>query len=145
MNELGRDEIATEAIELPAERTKSGLAHTIPITPMIRRVLDTLHRCGKFVLNGTDRPFGDHSGAKEVVMPAIRPWTLHDLRRSFASGLQRLGLAPHIVELALNHRSGTFSGVAGIYQRHRYAKVREAFELWSQHTETLTTKKAAAA
>ena len=40
---------------------------------------------------------------------------------------------------------GTFSGVAGIYQRHRYAKVRETFELWSQHIETLTTKKAAAA
>jgi hypothetical protein len=32
---------------------------------MIRRVLDTLPRCGKFVLNGTDRQFGDHSGAKE--------------------------------------------------------------------------------
>ena len=48
---------------------------------------------GKFVLNGTDRPFGDHSGAKERVAPAIRPWTLHDLRRSFASGMQRLGVA----------------------------------------------------
>lgn len=44
----------------------------------------------------------------------------------------------------LNHR--TFSGVAGIYQRHRYAKeVRDAFELWSQHIETLMTKNAAAA
>jgi hypothetical protein len=101
---------------------------------------------GKFALNGTDRPFGDHSGAKEKVTPAIPPWTLHDLRHSFASGLQRLGIAPHIVELALNYRSGTFSGVAGIYQRHRYAKeVREAFELWSQHIDALTNKKIAAA
>jgi hypothetical protein len=49
LSELARDEIATDAIELPAERTKSGLAHTIPITPMIRRVLDTLPKCGKFV------------------------------------------------------------------------------------------------
>lgn len=41
---------------------------------------------------------------------------------------------------------GTFSGVAGIYQRHRYAEeAREAFELWSQHIEALTTKKAVAA
>jgi hypothetical protein len=87
-----------------------------------------------------------HSGAKEKIAPAIRQWTLHDLRRSFASGLQRLGMAPHIVELALNHRTGTFSGVAGIYQRHRYAKeVRDAFELWSQHIEALTIKKLAAA
>jgi integrase len=86
------------------------------------------------------------SGAKEKVAPAIRPWTLHDLRRSFASGLQRLGVAPHIVELALNHRSGTFSGVAGIYQRHRYAKeVAEAFAAWSRPIETVTAKKAVAA
>jgi len=146
MTELARDEIAADAIELQGERTKNGLPHTIPITSMIRRVLDGLPGTGKFVLNGTDRPFGDHSGAKEMVTPAIRPWTLHDLRRSFASGLQRLGVAPHIVELALNHRSGTFSGVAGIYQRHRYAKeVQEAFELWSRHVEAITTKKAVAA
>jgi integrase len=94
----------------------------------------------------TPTPNHNHSGAKEKVAPTIQSWTLHDLRRSFASGLQRLGIAPHIVELALNHRSGTFSGIAGIYQRHRYAKeVREAFELWSRHIEALTTNKAAAA
>jgi integrase len=146
MTELARDEIGADAIELQGERTKNGVPHTIPITPMIRRVLDALPSTGKFVLNGTDRPFGDHSGAKEMVTPSIRSWTPHDLRRSFASGLQRLGVAPHIVELALNHRSGTFSGVAGIYQRHRYAKeVREAFELWSKHIEALITAKAAAA
>jgi hypothetical protein len=92
------------------------------------------------VLNGTDRPFGDHSGAKAKVAPAIRPWTFHDRRR------RRLGVAPHIVELALNHRSGTFSGVAGIYQRHRYAReVREAFESWSQHIKALTITKDVAA
>jgi integrase len=146
ITELARDEIKTEAIELSGERTKNGLPHTIPITPRMRRVLDSLPSTGKFLLNATDHPFGDHSGAKEKIAPAVRPWTLHDLRRSFASGLQRLGVAPHIVELALNHRSGTFSGVAGIYQRHRYAKeVREAFELWSRHVEALTNEKVAAA
>ena len=146
VTELARDENKDGAIELPSERTKNGLPHTIPITPMIRRVLQSLPATGKFLLNGNDRPFGDHSGAKEKIVPEISAWTLHDLRRSFASGLQRLGIAPHIVELALNHRSGSFSGVAGIYQRHRYAKeVREAFALWSQHIEALTSKKAVAA
>jgi integrase len=145
MTELARDEITADTIELPGNRTKNGLPHTIAITPMIRGVLDTLPKTGRFVLNGTDRPFGDHSGAKAKVAPAIRPWTLHDLRRSFASGLQRLGVAPHIVELALNHRSGTFAGVAGIYQRHRYVReVREAFESWSQHIAALTTRKSVA-
>jgi integrase len=146
ITELAHDEISADMIELPGARTKNGLPHTIPITPIIRQVLKTLPTTGRFMLNGADRPFGDHSGAKEMVAPAIRPWTLHDLRRSFASGLQRLGVAPHIVELALNHRSGTFGGVAGIYQRHRYAKeVREAFELWSQHIDALRNKSAAAA
>jgi hypothetical protein len=48
---------------------------------MIAAVLKSLLRTGKFVRNGTDRPFGDHSGAKERVAPAIQPWTLRDLRR----------------------------------------------------------------
>jgi len=47
---------------------------------MIRRVLDALPSTGKVLLNGMDRPLGDQSGAKERVTPAIRPWTLHDLR-----------------------------------------------------------------
>jgi len=60
--ELSRDEIKEEAIELPSERTKSATPHTIPLTPMMCRVFETLPRTGKFVLNGTDRPLGDHSG-----------------------------------------------------------------------------------
>jgi hypothetical protein len=98
------------------------MPHTISITPMIRRILDTLPSICKFAPNGTDRPRGDHSGVKEKVSPAIQLWTFHGLRRSFASGLQRLGVARHIFELALNHRRDTFSGGTGIFQRHRYAK-----------------------
>src|SRR3974390_2019367 len=80
--------ITSNLIELREDRTKNGMPHTIPITPLIRRVLDTLPSTGKFVLNGTDKPFGDHSAAKKKVSLAIQPWTLHVLRRSFASGLE---------------------------------------------------------
>lgn len=143
---LARDEITTNAIELSGARTKNGIPHTVPLTELMREVLASLPAGGKYVMNGTDRPMGDHSSTKEKVAPVIPTWTLHDLRRSFASGLQRLGIAPHIVELALNHRSGTFRGVAGIYQRHRYEKeVREAFELWSQHISKVLQDRAAAA
>jgi integrase len=86
MMELARDEIKADAIELPGERTKNGGPHSIYLTPLMRRVLDSCPATGRYVLNGTDRPMGDHSSAKERVAPAIRPWTLHDLRRSFASG-----------------------------------------------------------
>jgi len=146
ITDLAWDELTETAIELPGERTKNGLAHTIPLTSLMRAVLATRPKSGRFVINGADRPLGDHSAAKEKVTPDIRPWTYHDLRRSFASGLQRLAVAPHIVELCLNHRSGTFRGVAGIYQRHRYAKeVGEAFELWSRHLAVLTQETTAAA
>jgi integrase len=139
-------EITDRAIELPSERTKNAHPHTIPLTDAMRRVLAACPKTGNYVLNGSDRPLGDHSAAKEKIAAKIRQWTYHDLRRSFASGLQRLGAAPHIVELCLNHRSGTFRGVAGIYQRHRYAKeVKESFELWSKHVDALTTAKAVAA
>ena len=143
---LARDEITADAIELPGARTKNGVPHTVPLTPLMREVLDALPVGGKYVMNGSDRPMGDHSSTKAKIAPAISPWTLHDLRRSFASGLQKLGVAPHIVELALNHRSGTFRGVAGIYQRHRYEnEVHEAFELWSRHIAAVIQDKAAAA
>ena len=50
----------------------------------------------------------------------IEPWTLHDLRRTCASGMAALGIAPHIVEAVLNHKSGTIKGVAAVYNRHQY-------------------------
>jgi hypothetical protein len=50
MTELARNEIKVDRIELPGERTKNGLPHTILITPMIRRVLDSLPSTGKWLL-----------------------------------------------------------------------------------------------
>jgi integrase len=47
----------------------------------------------------------------------LAPWTLHDLRRSVATGMAELGVAPHIVEAVLNHVSGHKAGVAGVYNR----------------------------
>ena len=47
ITELAREEITASAIELPSERTKNGLPHSIPITPMIRRVLDALPSHGQ--------------------------------------------------------------------------------------------------
>ena len=59
-------------------------------------------------------------------------WTFHDLRRSLASGLARLRVELHVIEKILNHKSGTFRGVVGVYQRHDFAveKMR-AMELWA--------------
>jgi integrase len=69
----------------------------------------------------------------------VSGWVLHDLRRTFASGLASLGVPIPVVEKLLNHVSGTFSGIVGVYHRYDYAKeMREAVELWEKHIQTLT-------
>jgi integrase len=66
------------------------------------------------------------------------PWRLHDLRRTFATGCARLGVALHVVEKSLNHTSGTFGGIVAVYQRHDFLPERtQAMEVWSQHITTL--------
>ena len=65
-----------------------------------------------------------------------KPWTLHDLRRSAATGMAGLQVAPHVIERVLNHASGTFGGVAGVYNRFAYeAEMRDALELWAAHLQ----------
>jgi integrase len=56
----------------------------------------------------------------------IPHWTLHDLRRSFASSAARLGFPVHVVEAALNHRSGTIKGIAAVYNRYNYDAEKRA-------------------
>jgi hypothetical protein len=58
---------------------------------------------------------------------------LHDLRRSVATGMAELGIAPHIVEAVLNHVSGHI-GIAGVYNRATYEKEkRAALAMWADH------------
>ena len=70
----------------------------------------------------------------------IPPWRLHDLRRSMASHMARLGVNLPVVEKLLNHTSGSFAGVAGVYQRHDFAdEKRQGMEAWTQHLLALGT------
>lgn len=71
----------------------------------------------------------------------IEPWRVHDLRRTYATGMQRLGIRFEVTEAVLNHRSGSRSGVAGIYQRHDWRdEKRDALNSWAAHIEsTLAT------
>ena len=63
----------------------------------------------------------------------IEPWTLHDLRRTFATNLAALGRPPHVVEKLLNHTSRTISGVAAVYNRHAYMdEMRAAIGAWEK-------------
>ena len=70
--------------------------------------------------------------------PLPAPWRLYDARRTAASGMARLGVAPHVIERLLNHRSGVIKGVARVYNRFDYrVEVAHALRLWAHHVEGL--------
>jgi integrase len=70
--------------------------------------------------------------------PPVVDWHLHDLRRTMASGMARLGIAPHVIEKVLNHQKGAISGVAAIYNRYNYQnEKRQALETWASYVSDL--------
>jgi integrase len=137
--ELSED-LATWTI--PATRTKNGIPHLVPLSQPARELLHALpfeHQRAKLALvfpgeRGT--PFSGWSKAKSALDTAsgVSGWWLHDLRRTLATGLQRLGVRLEVTEAVLNHLSGSRAGVVGIYQRHDWAEEkRSALDAWSAH------------
>ena len=71
------------------------------------------------------------AAAGERPAPLV-PWSVHDLRRTVATGLQRLGVRLEVTEAVLNHISGSRGGIAGVYQRHDWAaEKRAALDAWA--------------
>lgn len=138
---------------LPPERVKNGRAHEVPLSPQALAILRTLETAPTGKGHGRHNDgtvFGGFCGwskSKERLDNAINDqrtkpmprWTLHDLRRTVASGMQRLGVAVAVIEKVLNHSGGSFAGIVGIYQRHDYAdEKRAALEKWAEHVEAIT-------
>lgn len=70
----------------------------------------------------------------------IRPWVVHDLRRTCATGMQRLGIGVEVVERCLNHTSGTRGGLVGTYQTDDLRERRKAaHEAWAAHVERIVS------
>jgi hypothetical protein len=70
----------------------------------------------------------------------MEPWKVHDLRRTLATGFQKLGVRFEVTEAVLNHTSGSKGGVAGVYQRHDWAEEkRAALDAWASHVDRLVT------
>jgi len=130
---------------LPGIRAKNGREHTVPLSDQAADILRGLPRIDGsdfvFTFSG-QKPLSGYSLIKnrlDSILPAdMQPWTLHDIRRSVASGLARLGTNLPIIEKVLNHVSGSFSGVAGVYQRHSFAdEKRAALAAWARHVESI--------
>ncbi len=99
---------------------KNGDPHTIPFGTMTRPLLDA----APFDFNGWSK-----SQARLLKATGIEDWTLHDLRRTWATKMAEIGTPIQVAEAHLDHRSGTISGVAAIYFRHNWlAEMREAVQ-----------------
>jgi integrase len=140
--ELRWDEVGDEQIRLPANRTKNGRAHSVPITEPVKMILSRFNRDGRTCVFGrVDTGFNGWHNCKQAlngrIAAAGKPlaeWKPHDLRRTAATRMAELGVQPHIIEAVLNHVSGHKGGVAGIYNRATYDKEkREALNLWAEH------------
>jgi integrase len=150
--ELNRDD---QMWTLPGHRTKNGEPNTIPLNGLAIAELDTVARGDKWPKRGrvfptsTGAGFTGYAKGKDKLdrlmtekhgdpLPA---WRLHDLRRTLATGFQRLGVRFEVTEAILNHVGGSRAGVAGIYQRHDWkAEKRQALADWNAHLVAAFTK-----
>ena len=86
------------------------------------------------------RKDAEEMGADGGEVRAIPDWRFHDLRRTAASGMAALGVALPVIEKVLNHQSGSFAGVVGVYQRHGYRTEKaEALQTWAEHVGALVS------
>ena len=148
---------------IPGERAKNGEPHEVPLSEAAVAILRGVKRIhgkagmvftttGETAISGwsrakdqLDRTMLDIARAEAAARgddPSaveITAWRTHDLRRTAASGMARLGINLPVIEKVLNHRSGSFAGIVGVYQRHSFAdEKRAALEAWSRFVLSLT-------
>jgi len=144
---------------LPRERAKNGKSHSVPLSPQAVAILRKVPRIEVkgapgyvFTTTGATSISG-FSKAKsrvnalmtEELGEAPPAWVIHDLRRTFASNLARLGTALPTIERLLNHISGpSFGGFAGVYQRHGFEQeMRCAVDAYGDFVEEVIHRPAA--
>ena len=129
---------------IPATRAKNKKEHAVPLAPEVRELLKGSQNREPFDLIFTTNgrtPVSGFSKAKarlDARLKLAEPWQLRDLRRTLATGLQKLGVALPVTESVLNHVSGSRSGIVGIYQRHDYAAEKKAaLERWALRVQAI--------
>jgi integrase len=129
---------------LPAERSKNHRPHTIALPPAALAIIKSVPQTSRNHLFGdrADDGFTSWSRFKRELdrrlAGRVKPFRIHDLRRTAATGMADIGVEPHHIEAALNHFSGHRRGVAGVYNRSSYERaVGVALARWSEHVLAL--------
>jgi integrase len=129
---------------LPEDRAKNRREHLIPLSDtaidLLTKAMEA--RDAHVFGHGDTRGFSGWSKAKKALDKRIADaggeldhWTLHDLRRSFSAGLQRLKIEPHIIEACLNHAAPKLQRT---YQTHIYEDERRtALAAWAAHIDAV--------
>jgi integrase len=136
---LRREEIVGDEIHLPGSRTKNHRAHVVALSTMAQDLLAGAGRVPEspyvFTTTGTT-PVSGWSKTKrrlDSLMPDVPPFRIHDLRRTCVSGMARAGADLPVIERAVNHISGSFGGIVGVYQKHKFEhEVRAALQAWAE-------------
>ena len=129
-------EIEGAVITIPGSRTKNGEPHAVPLSAAAMSVLAEIKPT-----NGSDFVFGarplsgwSHHKANLSEFAPIAPWHLRTLRRTLATGLEKLGVPLVVTELVLGHTSGSKGGIVGVYQVHDYLPEKTAaLKSWGEH------------
>jgi integrase len=138
---------------IPPERAKNGVEHTVPLSAAALAVVGATPRikgASKVFPSRSDGNKGPSGFSKFMTRfreriekelgHAVEDWRLHDIRRTLATGLQRLGTRIEVTEAVLNHVSGSRSGIVGVYQRHEFAdEKRHALEAWGAEVERIVS------
>lgn len=155
--EADRAEIDIKAKEwvIPAERAKNGLPHIVPLSAAAITVIKTIPASdgSPKLFPAMGNPENSPSGYSRALARFRRSldetlkrenterWTLHDIRRTVATGLQRLGVRFEVTEAVLNHISGAKGGIAGVYQRHDWkSEKRSALDAWAKYLAKIMQK-----
>ena len=143
---------------LPGSRTKNGRAHVVPLPPLARQLIANVQSPFDdlvFSTTGTT-PVSGWSRMKRRLdadmlaiarndrgtRTTILKWRLHDLRRTAVTCMAELGIRPDVIELVVNHVSGSRSGIAGVYNKSELLEERrEALERWSRHLQSIVLPK----
>jgi integrase len=141
-------EVRDDLIVLPPDRVKNGRTHEIPLSDAARAIIKAQPRRTNLDGRPRDLIFGTGDGAfsgwsnckdrlsvriEKATGKSLPHWTPHDLRRSFSTHANELGIAqPHIIEAVLGHVSGFRAGVAGVYNHASYRnEKRIALDRWA--------------
>jgi integrase len=135
-------DLARKMIVLPPARTKNKRKHELPLSRQALAIIERQPRRNSSPFLFSDvKGFKNWDAAKARLdqRSGLAAYTLHDIRRTAATGMAELGVQPHHIEAILNHVSGHKAGVAGIYNKARYVdEMRSALQRWADHVDKIT-------